>query len=375
VLICIILEEFWSGFLSLGLLSPCAGAIKTDSAPNSGRGQSPGVLFLARVFPCVWRFRFVAATKAARFQKSLHPNLNLVNPDTCFQNRHTRGNIMRLKKWLSVAISAVMALSLAACAQKDQAAQGNYLDVIKKRGKLVAGVKYDTYLFGYKDPQDGQVKGFEVDLMKELAKRMLGDENKLVLKEVNSKTRIKLLKGGDIDLICATMTISTLRKKEVDFSRVYFMAGQSLLVPKNSPIKNVKDTAGKRVATAKGATSGNNIKALVPNVNLQLYENYADAFSALRSGRVDALTTDDSILMGMEQQDPRFKIVGGDFTQEPYGIAVDKSHKDLLGYVNKFLDDIMKDGTYAQLYRKWFKKDPPKNLPRDAVQQSPTVHS
>jgi putative glutamine transport system substrate-binding protein len=201
---------------------------------------------------------------------------------------------------------------------------------------------------------------------------MLGDENKLELKEVNSKTRIKLLKAGDVDLICATMSITDDRKKQIDFSRVYFMAGQSLLVPNNSPIKDVKDTAGKTVATAKGATSGKNLQALVPNAKIELFENYADAFSALRAGRVDALTTDDSILMGMQQQDPRFKIVGGQFTQEPYGIGVDKSHKDLLNYVNQFLDDIMKDGTYARLYKKWFKKDPPKDLPRDAVQHSPT---
>jgi putative glutamine transport system substrate-binding protein len=281
---------------------------------------------------------------------------------------------MRLKKWFAAALALLTAVSLTACGggdTKSNAQSGGYVETIKKRGKLVVGVKYDTYLFGYKDPQDGQVKGFEVDLMKELAKRMLGDANKLELKEVNSKTRMKMLKGGDIDLVCATMTITDQRKKEIDFSRVYFMAGQSLLVPNNSPIKSVKDTAGKKVATAKGATSGKNLQAVEPNAQIELFENYADAFTALRAGRVDALTTDDSILMGMQQQDPRFKIVGGQFTKEPYGIGVDKKNKDLLEYVNKFLDDIMKDGTYDKLYKKWFKQDPPKDLPRDAVQQAP----
>jgi putative glutamine transport system substrate-binding protein len=281
---------------------------------------------------------------------------------------------MRLKKWFAAALALLTAVSLTACGggdTKSNAQSGGYVETIKKRGKLVVGVKYDTYLFGYKDPQDGQVKGFEVDLMKELAKRMLGDASKLELKEVNSKTRMKMLKGGDIDLVCATMTITDQRKKEIDFSRVYFMAGQSLLVPNNSPIKSVKDTAGKKVATAKGATSGKNLQAVEPNAQIELFENYADAFTALRAGRVDALTTDDSILMGMHQQDPRFKIVGGQFTKEPYGIGVDKKNKDLLEYVNKFLDDIMKDGTYDKLYKKWFKQDPPKDLPRDAVQQAP----
>ncbi|SEM92167.1 transporter substrate-binding domain-containing protein [Lihuaxuella thermophila] len=285
---------------------------------------------------------------------------------------------MKWKKWLALSVALLMALMVAACGSSADQGNGDQqaasaVEAIKKRGKLVVGVKYDTYLFGYKDPADNQVKGFEIDLMKELAKRMLGDENKIELKEVNSKTRIKLLKGGDIDLICATMTITEKRKEEIDFSRVYFMAGQSLLVHKDSPIKDVKDTAGKRVATAKGATSGKNIQAVVPNVDLKLYENYADAFTALRAGQVDALTTDDSILMGMQQQDPNYKLVGEHFTQEPYGIGVDKKNKDLLEYVNKFLDDIMKDGTYDTLYKKWFKKDPPKDLPKDAVQKSPTT--
>lgn len=280
-----------------------------------------------------------------------------------------------MKKWLAALAVLLMAIFAAACSSNGDNADkgtGNYVeDVIKKRGKLIVGVKYDTYLFGYKDPADGQVKGFEVDLMKELAKKIFGDENKVEFKEVNSKTRIKLLKSGDVDLVCATMTITDQRKKEIDFSRVYFMAGQSLLVPKGSPIKSIHDLKGKKVATAKGATSGKNLLAVAPDAIVEEYENYADAFTALKSGKVDAVTTDDSILMGMAQQDPRFVLVGGQFTKEPYGIGVRKENKDLLKLVNEFLDEIMKNGKYAELYKKWFKKDPPKDLPRDAVQQTP----
>ncbi|MBL1705410.1 glutamine ABC transporter substrate-binding protein GlnH, partial [Klebsiella pneumoniae] len=85
------------------------------------------------------------------------------------------------------------------------------------------------------------VEGFDVDVAKALAKKILGDEKKLELKEVTSKTRIPLLKNGDIDAIIATMTITEERKKEVDFSDVYFKAGQSLLVKKGSNIKSIDD--------------------------------------------------------------------------------------------------------------------------------------
>lgn len=240
----------------------------------------------------------------------------------------------------------------------------NILETIKKRGKLVVGVKYDTYLFGYKDPKDQQVKGFEVDLMKEFAKYLLGDEKKVEFKEVTSKTRIKLLDSKDVDVVAATMTITEQRKKQIDFTNVYFLAGQSLLVKKGSGIKGLNDLKGKVVSTAKGATSGRNIKNLQPAVRVEEYENYADALTALKSGKVDAVTTDDSILFGMEQQNPDLEVVGGQFTKEPYGMGVHKDHKELTKELNKFLGEIKRNGKYDQLYRKWFRREPPKEIPK-----------
>ncbi|SFI59706.1 putative glutamine transport system substrate-binding protein [Thermoflavimicrobium dichotomicum] len=276
-----------------------------------------------------------------------------------------------MKKWFALACSLLLVLVMAACSSgKDQAAGGD-LDAIKKRGKLIVGVKYDTRLFGYKDPADNQVKGFEVDLMRELAKKLFGDPNKVEFKEVTSKTRIKMLTSGDIDLIAATMTITEERKKQVDFSHVYYMAGQSLLVPKNSSIKTVKDAKGKKVSTAKGATSGKNLEKYVPGVIIEEYDNYADAFTALKSKKVDAVTTDDSILLGMAESDNNYVVLPEKFTEEPYGLGIKKGNEQLKKFVNEFLDEVQKNGKYRELYKKWFKKEPPANLPKDAVQKHP----
>ncbi|SFS65490.1 transporter substrate-binding domain-containing protein [Marininema halotolerans] len=273
------------------------------------------------------------------------------------------------KKWLSLLIVAILAFTLSACNDND-AAKNSSLDAIKKRDKLIAGVRYDVNLFGFKDPADGMVKGFEIDLMKELAKRMLGSEKKLELKEVTSKTRIPLLENGDVDIVASTMTITEERKQQLNFSHVYFMAGQSLLVKKGSHIKGINDLKGKIVMTSKGATSGLVLKKLEPSIKLKEYENYADAFTALKSGKGDVITTDDSILMGMEQQAPKdFEIVGGYFTQEPYGLGMAKGNKELTSYVNKYLKDIQNDGTYEEIYKKWFKKSPPNDIPEEAVQK------
>jgi aspartate/glutamate/glutamine transport system substrate-binding protein len=273
------------------------------------------------------------------------------------------------QKWLIWLFVLGLVFSTTACGT-NEAAKSNSLEAIKKRGKLVAGIRYDVYLFGYKDPSDGQVKGFEIDLMKELAKRMLGSEKKLELKEVTSKTRIPMLNNGDVDLVAATMTITEERKKQLDFSHVYYLAGQSLLVRKDSDIQGVKDLNGKVVMTAKGATSGQVIRDLVPGVQLKEYENYADAFTALKSGKGDAVTTDDSILLGMEQQAPdQVRLVDEQITQEPYGLGMAKGNKSLVKYVNQFLKEIQEDGTYDKLYKKWFKKAPPKDIPEEAVQK------
>lgn len=201
---------------------------------------------------------------------------------------------------------------------------------VKEKDKIVFGVKNDTRLFGLKNPSTGEVEGFDIDIAKALAAEILGDENKVEFKEVTSKTRMALLNNGDIDAIVATMTITEDRKKEVDFTDVYFGAGQSLLVKKGSDIKGIDSLKGKKVLAVKGSTSSINIREKAPDAQVLEFENYSEAFAALKSGQGDALTTDDSILYGMADEDPNYELVGGTFTDEPYGIAVKKEMRTLL---------------------------------------------
>lgn len=262
------------------------------------------------------------------------------------------------KSWIATGLILVLAaLSLAACGGKEDGA----LAAIKKRDKLVVGVKFDTKLFGLKNPSTGEVEGFDVDFAKALAKQILGDENKIEFKEVTSKTRIPMLDNGEIDAIIATMTITEERKKQVDFSDVYFKAGQSLLVKKDSPIKGIADvTKDTKVMGVKGATSIKNIEEKVPGLKVQQYDNYQDAFAALKAGQGEVLTTDNSILFGMTKQDPNYVVTEGTFTDEPYGIAVKKGEKGILDEVNKLIKDLQANGEYDKLYEKWIGEKPAK---------------
>lgn len=244
---------------------------------------------------------------------------------------------------------------LGACGAKS-ISESNVLDIIKEKDKMIWGVKYDTKLFGLMNIEKREVEGFDIDIAKEITKRLLGDEKKAEFVEVTSKTRIPLLKNGNIDAIIATMTISDERKKQVDFSDVYFDAGQSLLVKKGSDIKSIDDLkAGKIILAVKGSTSAVNVREKAPDVTVLELENYAEAFTALQSGQGDAMTTDNSILLGMASENPDYELVGGNFTEEPYGIAFNKGQTDLVNEVNRLLSDMKKDGTYDKIYKKWIK--------------------
>lgn len=241
------------------------------------------------------------------------------------------------------------------------AAAAGTVTKMKERGKFVVGVKYDLNLFGLKDPASGNVEGFDIDIAKAIAKKVLGDENKIEMKEVTSKTRIPMLKNGEIDAIIATMTVTEERKKEVDFSDIYFMAGQSLLVKKDSPINGLQDLKkGMKVVTAKGSTSAKNIREKAPDVEVLEFENYAEAFTALKAGQGDALTTDNALLYGMSKQDPNYRVTEETFTEEPYGIAINKGDAEFVKTVNDLLKEMKENGEYDKIYEKWIGEKPKK---------------
>lgn len=277
---------------------------------------------------------------------------------------------MKLKKLIALAFAGILSLGLlAGCGgggeqkqaeNQPAAGQAGKLEQIKQRGKLIAGVKYDVPLFGMLNTQTNQVEGFEIDLMKELAKKIFGDESKVEFVKVESKTRIPMLQNDQVDIVAGTMTITEERKKQIDFSDVYFEAGQSLLVKKGSSIKSVDDLKGKKVATVQGSTSAKNIRAKAPEAQVLEFPTYPEAFLALQNGRADAMTTDNSILLGFAQQDPNVELVGGLFTSEPYGMGFKKGNDDFVKFVNDWLKEMKDSGKYAELYKKWFKEEPPK---------------
>jgi len=250
----------------------------------------------------------------------------------------------------------LLTVFLTACGSRKSLSQQDVLTNDRASNTITWGVKADTKLFGLMDVKDNTIKGFDADIATAITKKILGKNGKAKFVQVTSQTRIPLLKNGNIDAIIATMTITPEREKQVDFSSSYFDAGQSLLVKKGSSIKSVKDLnqAGTKVIGVTGANSVANIKKFAPKAKVLELSDYAQAMTALKSGQGVALTTDNGILYGMASQNPGYEVVGGTFTKEPYGIAINKGQAPFKKEVNQALKEIEADGTYNRILKKWF---------------------
>ena len=228
------------------------------------------------------------------------------------------------------------------------------IDQIKARGKLLAGVKYDTVPFGFVD-KNNQIAGFDVDLVKEIA-ASIGVGIELI--RVTSPTRIPMLVAGNVDLSAASMTHTVERDKTIDFSITYYLGGQSILVKKGSGINGVNDLTGKTVAVQQGTTLEKNLAKANPAAKQLAFKDYTSAWLALKQGRADALTGSHHILLGFAKDDPQYQLAGERFSVEPFAIGVKQGDSDMRDLINQVLQDLWKSGKYAEYYRKWFGTEP-----------------
>lgn len=256
-------------------------------------------------------------------------------------------------KWDTLRRKALFALMGGlALAVASQAAAGT-LDDVKKRGKLIAGVKTDFPPFGYVDSA-GKNLGFDVDVAHRFAKALFDDENKVELVAVTSGNRIPFLQSGKIDIIIATVTVTDERRQVVEFSDPYFLSGSLLLVPKASPIRGVEDLAGKTVAVIQGAIQDKDIEQLAPKANRVKFGKVSEAVLVVKGGRADAFAQDDILILTLAKENSDMKAVGKPFIPRPYGIAVRKGDLDFIKWVNDQLAKIKRDGTYDKLWKQYF---------------------
>lgn len=229
---------------------------------------------------------------------------------------------------------------------------GSTMARIAERGQLVAGIGHDVYPFAFRD-KDLRLEGFDIDIVRDIAGAIFNDRDRVAFRTLRATERVEAVRSGQVDLWIANVSITCQRREKLDFSTVYYEAGQQVLVNRASGVKNLGDLGGKRVCAVRGTTSLGKILAATPKPIPVGVPAVTDCLVLLQLGEVDAITSDDSLLAGMAAQDPRTEIVGPRFTEEPYGVAINKDTPDLVRFVNAVLERRAQDGRWRASYQRW----------------------
>ncbi|HTR93786.1 MAG TPA: glutamate ABC transporter substrate-binding protein [Trebonia sp.] len=259
----------------------------------------------------------------------------------------------------SVATCDPYASSLAPLPGPPQVTAGSWMAHIRERGYLIAGVDQNTYHFGYLNPLDGQFEGFDIDMVKAVAQAIFGSPGHIRYRAISDDQRKTDIQEGSVDIVAHTMTILCSRLKDEDFSSVYFVAHQRVLVLKDSTVTGLDQLGGQKVCATKGSDSAGfiaNYNATSPVAEHPVVvpvTYWTDCLVLLQQRQVAAVSTDDTILEGLQAQDPFTKLVGGNLTDEPYGLAIAKQHPELVRFVNAVLARMYKDGAWEKSYNQW----------------------
>lgn len=209
------------------------------------------------------------------------------------------------------------------------------------RGSVKIGVKEDQPNLGYLDPTTGERSGFDVDIARWIAASLGYDEDQIEFTAIDSANREQAIINGDIDYYVGTYSITDKRKQSISFAGPYFITGQGLLVAADDTTITGKDslTADSIVCSVTGSTSIQRIKDETPAQTVEL-SKYSECVEQLKGGQVDAVTTDEAILIGYAAQSPdEIKIVGEPFSEERYGIGVAKDDTAFVEFINTTLTD------------------------------------
>jgi glutamate transport system substrate-binding protein len=264
---------------------------------------------------------------------------------------------MSLRRKTLAAMMTASALVLAACggggddeaaeptvAEAPEFEEGTTMAELAEAGTIRVGTKYDQPGFGLEN-LEGELEGFDVEVAKIIAGALGIAPEDIEWQETPSAVREEVLEGDEVDMVVATYTINDERKERITFAGPYYQAGQQIMVAAdNDEIEGPEfftDNPDSTVCSVTGSTPSENIREyLASDDQLVLFEEYSQCADALGTGQVDAVTTDNVILLGfVSESDGQFKLVGEQFTEEPYGIGIAKGDVEFCEFINETLQE------------------------------------
>ncbi|APT84927.1 glutamate-binding protein [Corynebacterium aquilae DSM 44791] len=255
--------------------------------------------------------------------------------------------------------TAVVATTLTACGSTEPRSLVESID----EGHVIIGTKYDQPGLGLREP-DKTMTGLDVDVATYVVNYIADQRGtahpKITWRETPSAQRETLIKNGEVDMITATYSINAGRAKTVDFGGPYLLTHQALLVREDDDrITSLKDlNNGLKLCSVTGSSPAQKVKKSLPGVQLQEYDSYSSCVEALHQKKVDAMTTDATILYGFSAQYPgEFRVVkmtkddGQPFTNEYYGIGHAKGTVDSNDAINEALTEMYADGSFEKFLK------------------------
>lgn len=265
---------------------------------------------------------------------------------------------LRSRPLIAIAVLLAAVLVAAGCGDDNSSSSTSSADLgLIQDGQLKVGsdIPYPPFEFG----RAPDYKGFDVDVVNEIAKRLDLDAEFI---KTPFDPIFRNLAQGRFDMVASAATITPEREGTVAFSVPYFAADQSLMIKKGSDIKTEADLEGKIVGAQLGTTGAAYAKDKTKAKTVRTYDLIDDAFKALETGQVEAVINDFPVSKYAEQSKPNLQVVQRIATGEEYGLAFAKKSVALRKAVREQVDKMKEDGTFTTIYKKWFKEDPPDSL-------------
>ncbi len=261
---------------------------------------------------------------------------------------------------------AILAVALACWSSASRAADDR-LQTVKQRGNLIVGVRYDVPTAAWLNPRTNAVEGFEVDLARAVAAKMLGSPDKAVFKEASPAARIPMVQQGDVDVAFTTMVPLPERRAAIDFTHYYFPNEILFMVTDKSTFSgNPADIRNKTACQPQGSVSQTLLLAAAAKSGITANDTKVvnlpglpECVEALKSGRVDYIFSSKFQMLGLMRQTTGLKMLNTYSIFDSWAAGIAKGNPQLQAALNDAIDAIYRDGTYARIYKKWTNEDPP----------------
>ena len=268
----------------------------------------------------------------------------------------------RLTALFAVLLVGVVAVVAAGCGSSDDDSTGASTaggESTEASGGAPLTVGSDIPYPPFEQGKAGNYTGFDVELM-EAVGASIGRE--VEFQDTSFDTIFLNLAQGKFDAVASAATITAEREQTVDFTNPYYLSEQAILVEEGGEIDSVEGLAGAKVGVQQGTTGQEFVEEKGEAGELRKYPQGPDAVNALKNGTVDAVVIDIPVAENAVEAGDGLEISAAIPTEEEYGFAVNQGDEELLDELNEGLASVIEDGTYAEIYEKWFKHEPPESI-------------